>query len=352
MQTNPADCLTYLIPTHNRPEFLQRLLRYMATVGCRSQIRIADSSHPQMAAINLATFQQFRSMLRLTIQHYDLGVIQKCNAAVAQVSTAYAAFVADDDFQFPQIVDNCTQFLQRNSDFGTCLGRTAIIRTGSPTVRLLDHRPIDAECPLRRYFEMSLQGNYSTFYGVHRTSFLRQRFQWVADNTDYQRCRILPEIMLAQLCAIQGKIGTISETSLLKLSHEKNETVVTPRVQNPSQATAEYERYREAIRSFVAQTHPEVGGSWKQRLVDRNFRLMYPAPLGGGLVLINRLRREARKLKRHATRSWNFGVGYLSEQKGYHLPTKSFASVSRQQALAVEMVHAAPSIDLPKNQAA
>ncbi len=352
MSTDQSECLTYVIPTHNRPEFLDRLLRYMAMVQCRNKIQIADSSSEANAAINLTTFQKYRAQLRLDMQHYDLGVIQKCSAAVDQVRTRYAAFVADDDFQFPQVADKCTGFLDQNADFGTCLGRTAVIHAGAPTVRQLDHRTINAECPLQRCFELSLQGNYSTFYGIHRTSLLRERFQLVVETTDYQRCRILPEIMLAQLCALQGKIGVIPETSLLKLSHGRNETCLTPRVQNPDQATKEFGRYRAALSTFMLN---QVQGSEPTsigRIIDRNFRLMYPAPLFGGHVMVNRWRREFRKLGRHATRARYLGVRYLSEQKGYHVPIHRFSAVARQHTLAVQMINSAEKVQLPSNRAA
>ncbi len=352
MSTDQSDSLTYVIPTHNRPQFLRRLLRYLAEVNCRNEIQIADSSSDLNAAINRETMRTYRSSLRLKAQHYELGVIKKCRAALDQVRTPYAIFNADDDFQVPAVINDCARFLDRHPGYGSCFGSTAIVHAAAPTVRLIGHRSIDSQCPLQRCFELSLQGNFSTFYGLHRTELLRRRFRLVAEHTAYKQCRIIPEVMLTQMCALQGQIRVIPATSLIKQSHARNETVLMPRVQNRDQAVAEYARYRAALGEFILDQAPQQTPARVGQLVDRNFRIMYPAPLYGRPLLLNRLRREFRKLVRHRTRGRHLGWGYLREQKGRHLPIGAFAAEAPEQALAVQLINAAERPELSDSRAA
>ena len=75
--------LTLIIPTHNRPPFLRRLLCFLEQMRDGSQIQILDSSSPELRRLNEAAIAEHAS-LRIRYRHIDAGMISKCRTLMEE----------------------------------------------------------------------------------------------------------------------------------------------------------------------------------------------------------------------------------------------------------------------------
>ena len=90
--------LTVLVPTHNRPAFLNRLLTYFSVTSLQSPMLIIDSSDPERLELNRQVIRHASDSLHLVHRIDTAGLIKKCRSAMSAVKTPYSIFCADDDF--------------------------------------------------------------------------------------------------------------------------------------------------------------------------------------------------------------------------------------------------------------
>src|SRR5580698_9326337 len=110
-----ADC-TILIPTHNRPRYLDRCVRWFLELGF--PIAIADSS-------DVAWDSTLRNSAAISYLHRPGGIQtypQKLQAALATISTPLVAPCADDDFITKEGLSQSIDFLRANADYSAALG--------------------------------------------------------------------------------------------------------------------------------------------------------------------------------------------------------------------------------------
>jgi len=247
-----SDSLTYVIPTHNRSEFLDRLLCFFNEAKLRWPIIVADSSGSDQAARTLSACNEIKSTLNVTYAHFDMPFMEKCCDVLSQIKTKYVVFCADDDFQLPAVVDGCVAFLDRNSDFSVAQGRVVhASNSRSQNSRvyecsLMDAFDIEEECAAERLLKMASKP-YSTFYGVQRTASLTEQFETTRIHTDYQAGRVFTESLLIGLSAIFGKIKILPEVQYIQQTHGTNDSVVLSRIEDRSRKDELYQQYRAAL---------------------------------------------------------------------------------------------------------
>jgi len=252
MNTAPSESLTFCIPTHNRPEFLQRLLNFFEQTGVRQSIQIIDSSETMAASQNRSVIDAVRSTLNISYAHADLPIVEKCCDVLSRVETPFVAFCADDDFQFPDLVDECVEFLEANHDYTTAQGRVIHVsnvvshRDNVYRCSLGEARDIDQHDAAER-FEAMASHTHSTFYGIHRTTSLLRAFEITRDHTDYQAARVFMESLLLGLSALAGKIKVLPGVQYIQQTHGTNDAVLIPRIVDRDQAQELYQRYRAAL---------------------------------------------------------------------------------------------------------
>ena len=265
--------LSYVVPTHNRSLFLRRLLGFYAEVGCARPILIADSSDSAEASANRQAVASFEDRLNLHYNHYKLGVIAKCRTAVENVSTPHVVFSADDDFQIPNGVDKCSEFLSENADYATC-GGTALFAHAdqSKPATLRTYESVAAADPLRRLSQISLGRYFCLFYAVHRTDQCLQRIQAAESYTNYDSSRILPEVLLLQLIAFHGKVKLLDDIVYVRQGHEDSDSARLPNVQDPNAFDDDFQSYQSPLSDQILNHAPLSSAQSyeliKQSLVD------------------------------------------------------------------------------------
>ena len=104
--------ITILIPTHNRPGYLKRILSYYSDCGIAYNVIVADSSSTDNKEIS----KKFISSISSTNISYisypqEINLFHKFADALKYVNMKYCVICADDDFITPnginQPIDLC-----------------------------------------------------------------------------------------------------------------------------------------------------------------------------------------------------------------------------------------------------
>lgn len=105
--------VTVVIPAHNRPERLRRLLDYYS--GTNISILVSDSSDKE--------FGYASHYPQAVHRHYPRELLfRKIINILPLIDTPYVFYCADDDFIVPQAVEQMMLFLEANPDYATALG--------------------------------------------------------------------------------------------------------------------------------------------------------------------------------------------------------------------------------------
>jgi len=97
--------LTLVIPTHNRPKRLRRILEYYSEIEIR--IMICDSSKDKFP----------KKYLGKNVKHFhykNWPYSKKLSNCIKKVKTKYLLICADDDFIIPSAIKKCIDFLVKN----------------------------------------------------------------------------------------------------------------------------------------------------------------------------------------------------------------------------------------------
>ena len=214
---------TIIIPTHNRPHYLQRILDYYGAQGNGFKIIVADSSSEENKAKNKEIITSVAGLDILYLAHYpeQINPWHKFAEAVGSAESEYCLFCADDDFIIPSAIKKAVDFLEKNPDFTVVQGYYFSFRVNNkkPYFSLrATFRP--AEITLLKPTERLIEhlSNYSTptFCGVHRTDFLKLIFKETLKHTNDGRFgKLLPSM----LTLIYGKMKCLD---VLYVAKEEN----------------------------------------------------------------------------------------------------------------------------------
>lgn len=116
--------VTLIIPTYNRPDFLQRILNYYNKSGVKFKIIIADSSKHPVKKLNRKIVLSYPKLNILYLDKFspDLVSHHKFAKMVEFVKTKYCVFCADDDFIIPNGIEEAVDFLEKYSDYSAAHG--------------------------------------------------------------------------------------------------------------------------------------------------------------------------------------------------------------------------------------
>ena len=194
---------TIVLPTRNRPQFLHRALRYLASVHCTLPILVTDSSDSEFRHEVQGVLDEVERSLNLAVIHFPpaLDFPEKVVASLEWVNTEYCTLLADDDFIVPRSIESCTDFLAAHPDYTLAHGLAVSFRlsganpcTGAIT-EVYAYPQMSQESPsgLERLRSHSCVYR-TTFYSVHRLSIMKEI--WAASvNTDMEFRELIPSFL-------------------------------------------------------------------------------------------------------------------------------------------------------------
>jgi|GEM_PF-2658229 len=199
---------TLIIPTYNRPEKINRLLRYLDWQDVSFPILVLDSSTDENADVTSALAQQYELDIRIIKYDPSIPPYEKFMLGLNEVETQTCSFCADDDLVFADAIEHCAEFLKNNSDFTLAHGfylnfaeRGEIIDIQymvQDSVSITDEEPLDR---LWKYIS-----NYDVMiYSVVRTEVMQRIFAVMQGANTI----LSAELLSGGLAALSGKIARI-----------------------------------------------------------------------------------------------------------------------------------------------
>ncbi len=296
MSTLPSHSITIVVLTHNRTDFLRRLLYYFSALEVDQSILIVDSSKPAICNENSLTIA--RSGLKVQHIRDTSGISTKCSKAMQGVTTPFSVFCADDDFLMPDSAGLCAKFLADNPSYNCASGTWVQVEPHKDN-RCYQLRccQIDQDDPLVRFRELATHW-FSTAYAVYRTDTLARACDISDDSTDYRRARIYPEKLLAQLSVVYGKFAVLPQLHYLFELHGGNQHAHVPLIADAAGSGELYDRFADALAKEM-MGHAGASEESSRRLIEQCFG-MWNA--GISMKFDHRpagLKRYAAKLRKH-----------------------------------------------------
>jgi glycosyltransferase domain-containing protein len=218
--------LSLVIPTYNRPSYLQRLLTYLKNQNVDYDIFIPDSSSDEIKTLNEDIINSF-SRLRIThLNHYssETNFYHKIAQTVDFLNTKYTVLCADDDYITPKALNKSIDFLGKNSDY-TAVGGfyLAFLKKDSrlkkkqlywkeylsPFDQIKTYASLISPDPQSRLIN-HLSFYIPTLYYVHETDFLKMiQKESLPLVKELNFAASFGELLLDMLTVIYGKIKTL-----------------------------------------------------------------------------------------------------------------------------------------------
>lgn len=213
-----------LIPTMNRPEFVIRQLNYYTSINCLYPIYIIDSSSKE-------NFEKLANHIKklnnkLSINHIFHPPGQDCMSfGVSIIKEGHVAYSGDDDYQIPNCIDKCVDFLEKNPDYVMASGKSVSVRLKNAEIygeieRIADYpRPeINGKGATQRVTEYFVKVFPTDFY-IHRKNEFLESLKGEEEIKDRS---FGTEMYRGVMAVIPGKTKTIDELGLIRQIHNNH----------------------------------------------------------------------------------------------------------------------------------
>lgn len=217
--------ITIIITTRNRPDFLERLLKYYAEVKCQYKIIIGDSSDDAYLEVIEELVQKYKRQINVECHFYP-GLImgEAISAMIDLVDTPYVVFTADDDFLVPNGLKSCATFLNSNKDYVAAhgLGVVFSLKQAGPYgvvrgVNFYRQPLITAETASQRLLQHLTKYSVPLF-AVHRVAVWKK--MWSACKNIKEKS-FSDELLPSCISVVMGKIAQVDNFYLLRQVHDR-----------------------------------------------------------------------------------------------------------------------------------
>lgn len=240
--------VTVIIPAHNRPERLKRLLDYYNGTGIK--ILIPDSSDQP--------YEGNLSSPDITYLHRPrLHFLLKIREILPLITTDYVLYCADDDFAVPEAIKQITDFMDEHPDYSIAQGHYLTFTPDKDQIAFYPRyirnfdNCITSDTPTSRLHNE--KGMYaSLLYGVTRSDIFRKIYGYCFNSSGELRFRnlFLAEEFFNHALLINGKYATIpcffSARERIKGSATETTTPISV-IKNSPEHQSEYHGFIEAL---------------------------------------------------------------------------------------------------------
>ncbi|MDP3731066.1 MAG: TIGR00180 family glycosyltransferase [bacterium] len=212
------------IPTMNRVDFVIRQLRYYASVKCPHTIYVGDSSPQEESEKIHNEIKNLGHSIKANYYYlpgYDSW--QSHYYLIAQVKEKYICYSGDDDYQIPDSVTKCIEFLEAHPDYTSASGHAVSFRLkqsgpyGS-LKRLADYprQQIEEETGSER-IKQFFRTYFVTHFSINKTADLTSHWHSAADIKDRP---FQAEILPTSLPLIYGKSKILNCLGFVRQIHD------------------------------------------------------------------------------------------------------------------------------------
>lgn len=230
MENSPRSKVGIVIATMNRPDFIVRQLEYYTKVKCPHPIYVGDASNAENRKKAQLTIEKLSKYL--TINYY----IQPENCLISEsrpglynkVKEEYCVFSGDDDYQIPDSLTKCAEFLEKNPDYSSASGYSVSFRLVNDGVygelrRLSDYPRYQIESPraAQRLIDSMTKFTIPEF-SVQRTKHM---IKYWLPNTMKDR-NFCTDILPSAMSSVLGKSKIIDCLSLIRQVDNQKRTAL------------------------------------------------------------------------------------------------------------------------------
>ncbi len=192
-----------IIPAHNRPMHLKRLLEYYLHQNVK--VIVADSSVNKFSQL-----EEYKG--RVIYHHYPQSSLPEklCNV-FPFIDTDYVVMCADDDFIIPKTINIITEFLDKNLDYNSGQGIFVDFDLSEESVRPslrypnMLHEQINDIYGCERVLHL-MKSYFQFYYAVFRTATFRNIYSSVINENKVGILNLcLLESYVSSYSAIEGK---------------------------------------------------------------------------------------------------------------------------------------------------
>ena len=215
-----------IIPTMNRADFVIRQLCYYASVGCRHTIYIGDSSSKEESEKIQNEIKRLGNTIKTKYFYLpSYNIWQAHYYLLTQVKEKYTCLSGDDDYQIPNSVTKCAEFLETNPEYTTASGHAVSFRLKHHGVcgelqRTADYkrRQIESDTGAERIINF-FNNYFVTLFSVNRTKQTREYWQSSEKIPDQA---LSSEILPNSLSLIHGKSKILDCLGFVRQIHGQN----------------------------------------------------------------------------------------------------------------------------------
>ncbi len=213
-----------LIPTMNRADFVIRQLNYYESVNCPHTIYIGDSSNKE----HETKIREAIKNLKIKVIYKNLPSYSDYEAAyylLSIVEEPYVCFSGDDDYQIPNSVTKCAEFLEANPEYTTASGHAVSFRLKKhgaygELLRLADYprRQIEDDTGTERIINF-FSDFYVTLFSVNRT---KQTLEYWRSSGKIPDRSFKAETLPCSLPLIHGKSKILDCLGFVRQIHDQH----------------------------------------------------------------------------------------------------------------------------------
>ena len=213
-----------LIPTLNRPSFIQRTVLYYDSLKSPHPIYIGDASNTEISENTLSFLKKVKNVEVKYFHWEGLNASQTHFQLIKEITAEceYCAYHGDDDYLVPSSLTKCAEFLSENPNYKTAQGHAALVVMDSPepvgNIKWIDEYWGKNSLEESSRIERLLSFNNSYFvieFSVHRVS------EFIRDSRDFWTIidSSIREILHCYTLAINGKSKFIDCLYLIRTRH-------------------------------------------------------------------------------------------------------------------------------------
>lgn len=297
-QTNVTplnELFTVVIITHNRSAFLRRTLHYYSSYPAK--VLVLDSSTQRDEGIEEDfPFADYRHLPQYSYK----GLQDKLTWGVAQVTTPFMVFAADDDFLLHDALTESVRFLHANPDYGLCHGYGIMYLTRDTEVSYFRrerkvHEDYNSESAEDRVLQF-MDNFLPPFYAVTRTDLLQKWYSLLPPGTGFEWQEIGHTFYLLSCAKARILPIPFAVRELNYAASEHNTNVLTVLTFTDAKTVADREQFAEFLASIPTPLSDKPVAEIKQIALN-SFATMAECLLAGrtlkGTLIIRSFWREA-----------------------------------------------------------
>lgn len=216
-----------MTPTMNRPDFMIRQLEYYAKAKSPHPIYIGDASNEENSKKLQDAVKRLSKYLTINYSiREESGLVTDGHPMVepnleldGKIKEKYCVFSGDDDYQIPDSLTKCAEFLEENPDYSSASGHAIVFRLEDSGCygkldRIHNYPRYSIESPTASQRLIDFMAKYNvTLFSVQRTEDMKKCWSGAETMKDIGFAN---EILHCSMSSVLGKSKIINCLSLVR----------------------------------------------------------------------------------------------------------------------------------------